>query len=482
MLRRVVRDSAIYGVAQVLVRGLSIVLLPLFTRVLSPTEYGVLDILTVFASLASVAVALEITQGMARSLADASDEGDKAGYTSTAFWFAASAYGAFGALALLTAPWVSNLLLGSPAYALVVRVATIAICANGMFSVAQNQLRWQLQPARYSLSSVVYTSVSLTLALVLVVALHWGVSGILAGQIGGAAVGTGLAIWFARGRYRRLLDREKLREMLRFSLPLVPSGIGVFATLYVDRIAIKHLMTLADVGVFGVAYRLAGVVTLLLLGVQAALTPLVFTRYRDPDTPSQLARIFRYFCVLALMLCLGLTLFAPEILAFFAAPEYGAGAAVVPLLAPAMLLLGMYIFAPGLDLARRTGVVAAINLLVGALNAALNFALIPRFGIRGAATATLVSAAVLFGVYMAFSQRHYFVPHRWGRLALATLVAAAAGLVGRHFEVRGWVSVGLRIGLLGATGMAFFVLGVVELKELSRGWKRRPSRPAEVGV
>lgn len=471
MLRRVVRDSAIYGVAQVLVRGLSIFLLPIFTRVLSPREYGVLDILTVFASFAGVVVALEVTQGMARSLADAPGEEAKTRYASTALWFAVGAYTLFGTAALVLSPRLSGMLFGSPQYTGVVRIAVIAICGNGIFSVVQNQLRWNLQAPRYSLTSVVYSAISLSCAVVLVVALRWGASGVLAGQIVGAAAGIALAVGFAQNRFRWVFDRPKLREMLRFSVPLVPSSVGVFVTLYIDRVAIKQLMTLADVGVFGVAYRLASVVSLLLIGLQSALTPLIFTRYRESATPAHLARIFRSFSAVALLACLTLALFSREILAIFAAPAYAGGASVVPLLAPAILLLAMYIFAPGLDIARRTGIVATVNILAAALNVALNFALVPRFGIRGAAMATLFSATLLFATYMTFSQRFYFVPHRWGQLALATAGVIGLCLVGMQIQGEPWLNLVVRIGLVGVAALLLVALGLVERTELRRSWQ-----------
>jgi O-antigen/teichoic acid export membrane protein len=471
VLRQVARDSAIYGVAQVLVRGLSILLLPLFTRVLSPQEYGVLDILMVFASFAGIAVALEVTQGMARSLADATQEQEKARYASTALWFAVAAYSVFGAAALVFARPLSKLLLGSSEYEGAVRVASLAICGNGIFSVVQNQLRWQLQAARFGLTSVLYSTLSICFAVLFVVALRWGVSGILAGQIVGAVAGIVLAVRFARRRYRRLVDREKLREMLRFSVPLVPSSVAVFVTLYVDRVAIKQLMTLADVGVFGVAYRVASLVSLLLLGIQSALTPIIFSSYREPGTPAQLARIFRTFSALALLFCLALGLFAREILIVFVAPAYAGGAAVVPLLAPAILLLAMYIFAPGLDLARKTGVIAALNVAAAGLNVVLNFTLVPRYGIRGAALATLVSAGTLFTLYMCLSQRLYFVPHRWGRLALATAGVAVIGMAGTEVQAAPWLSLTIRGTLLVGAALLLIALGLVERAELLRSWR-----------
>ena len=208
-------------------------------------------------------------------------------------------------------------------------------------------------------------------------------------QLIGTIAGATLALWLSRYLYRLTFDRAALGAMLRFSIPLVPSGIGVLVTLYIDRVAIRTLMTIADVGLFGIGYRIASITGLLMVGFQVALTPLIYANYRDPRMPDELATIFRAFVGFAVLIILGLgPLFAREILVIVATPTFYPAAAVVPLLAPALLLSSMYVFAPGLAIAKRTGPIAAIHISSALLNTALNLTLIPLLGISGAALAT----------------------------------------------------------------------------------------------
>ena len=78
----------------------------------------------------------------------------------------------------------------------------------------------------------------------------------------------------------------------------------------------------------------------------------------------------------------------------------------------------MYIFTPGMALAKKTGLILIINLVAVTLNFILNFLLIPKFGIVGASFATLCSGAILFILNMISSQRFYFVPHEWSKLLI----------------------------------------------------------------
>jgi O-antigen/teichoic acid export membrane protein len=267
--------------------------------------------------------------------------------------------------------------------------------------------------------------------------------------------------------------------MLRFSIPLVPSSIGVFVTLSIDRIAIKQLMTLTDVGLFGIGYRLASTVGLVMFGFQGALTPLIYTYYRKPDTPHALARIFRYYVMLALLIGLTLAILAPELLTVFTTPDYYAAAIVVPLLTPALLLSTMNIFTPGLAIAKKTSLIAVINIFGAVLNTVLNYLLIPIGGIRGAALANLISASIVFSAYMVSSQRLYFVPHAWKQVTLAVLCAIGVFLAGAQVHATFWAGALIKLALLAVATGLFVWLGLIDLAEIRRaaGQARGPSEP-----
>ncbi len=468
MLRNFIRDSAIYGTATILVRGVSILLVPVYTRFLAPADYGAIDILGVFSSFVTVLASLEIVQAMARFYPDTREPRERVQLASTALLFVLAALTAFLVVAELAADPLAGWLFGSRDSATIFRVALLAIWANGLFYVVQSQLRWQLMATRFAIASVAYTLVSMGVAVSLVAFAHAGVAGVFIGQLIGAAVGGALSIGFARDTYRPVFSLDRLISMLRFSLPLVPSSLGVYLTQYIDRIVITAMLGLTNLGLFGIGYRLASVTTLLTLGVSSALTPLIYTHYREASMPTDLARIFRYFTGLALFITLGLSLFAREALTIVTTPAYVPGAVVVPLLTPALLLAGMYIFAPGLAIAKRTGIMAGVNFAGAAVNTVLNLALVPAMGIAGAASATLVSQSLVFGIQMVFSQRLYPVPHDWRRLGFAVAGVVVAYLIGSVIDLGWWPTIGVKLVIVGLVVAWFVWLGLVDRSELVR--------------
>jgi O-antigen/teichoic acid export membrane protein len=134
------------------------------------------------------------------------------------------------------------------------------------------------------------------------------------------------------------------------------------------------------------------------------------------------------------------------------------------------VLNSAYVFAPGLWIAKRTGGIALINLLGAAMNTALNFGLIPAFGIRGAALATFISASTVFAGYMLTSQRAYPVPHEWRPLAIAVVVAAGALVLGNNLDLAFWPGMLVKTAILTASALVFIGLGLVQRSEIRRAW------------
>lgn len=477
MFKAFLKDSAIYGVGSILARAISLLLLPFYTRVLTPNDYGVVDLLTTFGALVNLTVALEISQGLARYVAGAESDEERAEWASTALWFTVGTLAVFAAIAFAFARPFSAMLLESRDLAFVFGLGVISILFNGIFYIGQSQLRWMRKPAQYSTANLVFTISAIATTVLFVLVFRLGVVGVVLGQAAGYLIGAVLTLWFARSDFRLTFSAEKCKRMLRFSLPLVPSSIAVFVAGYIDRIAIKELMDVKDVGIYGVGYRLASPVALLTAGFQTAITPLVIANYKDPATRETIARIFRYFLVVAMLACVGVSVFAREVIAIFATPAYAGAAPLVALLAPALLLPTMYVFAPGLFIAEKTKMQGLVVVLSAVLNTILNFALIPFLGTAGSALATFVSSLIAFAIFMALSQREYHVPHHWNTIYLATagcIVTVAVAALVPVSGLRDYRGIGLHAAIAAAAllWIPLLLLGSDELRLIGRKLRR----------
>lgn len=468
MLKAFLRDSVIYAIPSIVSRGLAVILIPLYTRVLSPADYGSFDLLSAFAVLVNLTVALEVSQGVARFYSDEADAERRVDYASSAFWFTIFCYTVFLGAALFFNKELSLLVMGREGMETAFQIGVIYIFINGIFYLMQNQFRWELRSGHYALVSLIVSVATAVLAVILTYVWTWGLVGLLSGMAGGALVGVFYGLWYLRVTFRFQFQWDRLREMLVFSAPLVPSGISVFVSQYIDRLMINHYLSLNDVGLFGIGFRVAGMVGLVIVGFQGALTPLIYAHHRDPSTPSQLARIFRIFVAFALLMFLMVSVFAKDIMMVLTIPAYYDAAHIVVFLIPAILLSNMYIFAPGTAIEKKTHIILWINVGGALLNVLLNALLIPHFGIEGASVAKLISYGLVFGAYMWFSQQLYYVPHDWKSMMQATLfVCAVAYWISRIELSVAWV-LPLKMMSIVAVILVILMTGLIRLSELQR--------------
>lgn len=466
MLKAALRDSLVYGLASVLSRGLAIFLLPLYTRVLSTGNYGVYDLLVTLGVLANLVVALEVSQGLARYWADTRTPDERRRLASTTFWFTAIMYGVFLAVGETLAPWLNRWLIGSDDYLTSFRISIGFIALNGVFYLLLNQFRWELRSKSYALVSLFYASSTLAFSVVFCLLRDLGLNGVILAQLISAGGSALLSFWLLRGTFGLVFDLSLLRAMLKFSIPLVPAGIAVFVSLYINRFFLGYFGTLDDIGIFGIGNRIAGLISLLVLGVQAALTPLIYQHFKESETPRQISRLFSWFFALSLSGCLFLGLFAKELLIVFASPEYMGAAPLVMVLAPALLLSQMYIFAPGIAIAKKTSWQLWITLGAALFGLAANWLLVPPLGALGAALATLLSSAVFFLAWLMVSQTLYPVPYASYSSLASVLVFILCAFLGRYIDHSGsslWTTlplklllfVGLIIAMVGTRLLSF---------------------------
>ena len=431
MLRTFLKDSSIYAASAVISRGIGIFLLPIYTRLLSPLEYGALDLLMIVYTLSNYLVTIEVSQGLARSYPEARTVEDRCSCVSTAAWFVLVTNILFVVVGISVAPTAENLLFGSTRVRNVVSVMVLAAATNNIFFLLQDLLRWQLKPAKYACSSITYSLVSATAGATAVVFFKQGIIGVFGGLIVGALAGLLVACANGAADYWKMtFDRIRLGEMIKYSAPQVLSSITAYSALYADRFFIKGTLGLEAVGVYGVGARVASVVSLLMSGFQAGYIPLVFNRYSQPDTPAQMARIFRHFLVGAFTIVLVLSAYSKDLISLIATPQYNTFWYTVPMIAAGILLANMFIFMPGVFIARKTKLTALFNVTTALLNIALIIFLIPNFGVMGIATATLVSSFFIFLCYATSNAVFYPINFGWLRIAAtAILVGCFAGIL-----------------------------------------------------
>jgi O-antigen/teichoic acid export membrane protein len=464
-LRRLGKHSAIYGLGGLVSRIIAVVLLPVYTRYLTPEDYGQIETLIALTTVMGLLLRAGITSAFFRFYFDADDDEGRRLVLRTSFWFTMGA-GTVGLVALLVlAEPVSQALFGTSGAADLVRASGVALWATVNYEQLTSLFRVEERSVAFVCASLVNVFLTIGTTLLLVVVLEEGPLGVIVGSLTGTLVVYLALLGYRREQLGLQLDRHLLREMNRFGLPLVPSALMLWVTNFSDRFFLVKLADVAEAGLYSVGVRVASAMVLLLTAFRMAWPAFAYSIRDDDEARRTYAFVLTYLTVVTAWVALGLTLLAPWIVDLLAAPSFSESATVVGPLAFSTVAFGAYIvFAIGIGRARRTQFNWVITGLAAIVNVALNLTLIPRTGMLGAAIAT-VAAYTTMALGMAWWSRRVFpVPYQWRRTLTAALVAVALAVLGRLLD--GGLSVQLL--LLGAYPLALLAAGFTTAAERGR--------------
>jgi O-antigen/teichoic acid export membrane protein len=467
-LRRLGRHSAIYGIGGLVSRIIAVILLPLYTRYLTPSDYGKIETLLALTTVMGLILRAGITSAFFRFYFDVEDDAGRLRVLRTSFWFTMGG-GTLGLVLLLAfAGPVSTLLFGTASAANLVRAAGVALWATVNYEQMTSLFRVEERSVAFVCASLANVFLTIGITLLLVVGLEKGALGVIVGNFSGTLIVYLALLGYRREQLGLQFDRQLLREMNHFGLPLVPTALFLWITNFSDRFFLVKLADVSEAGLYSVGVRVASAMVLLLTAFRMAWPAFAYSIRDEREARLTYSYVLTYLTVITTWGALALTLLAPWLVDLLAAPRFADSASVVGPLAFATVSYGAYIvIAIGVGRARRTQFNWVVTGAAAVVNVALNFALIPTYGMMGAAIAT-VAAYTTMAVGMAWwSQKIYPVPYQWRRVATAALAGVALAAAGKELDV----------GLGGAAVLALaYPLALTFLGFTSAEERRRISR------
>ena len=441
-LRRLGKHSAIYGLGGLVSRILAVLLLPLYTAYLTTEDYGRVETLVALTAILVTLLRAGISNAFFRFSFD--DEEPRTTVLRTAFWFTVATSTLGLVLGWLLAPAISELLSLGDDQSWLVRAAFVGLWAQMNYEQLTAVFRVEERSTAFVAASLANVLLTIATTVLLVVVLDAGALGVIVGNFTGT-----LAVYLALLGYRREelgleFDRDLLRRMNRFGLPLVPSGLALWTLNFSDRFFLAHLAGQDDVGRYSLGVRIASAMVLLLVAFRTAWPAFAYSIEDDAEARRTYGYVLTYLLFVACWLSLALGALAPWLVRLLAQDEsFWPGANVVAPLAFGGALWGAYtVVAIGIGRLRRTQFNWVITGGAALVNVALNLVLIPRFGIEGAAASAVAAFALMFVAMAVYAQRLYPVPYQWRRVT-TILVAAVALTVAARVVDRLDVSIAL---------------------------------------
>lgn len=460
------KEAAVYGLSSIVGRFLNFLLVPFYTNYLAKAEYGVQSNVYAYVAFAFVIYGYGMDSAYMRFIAS-TEPGDKK-QTLSIPYFSLLLTSALLSLGIhFFAPAISEV-IGAQGHANLIQYAGWILFFDTIVIVPFAYLRMTNRAKLFAGLRICNIIINVTLTVVMLAFFEMKLEAVfIANLIASAATALMLA-WITLPQLTLKLSGRLFREMLGFGFPYIPAGLAGIAIQVIDRPIVKALTNDATLGVYQANYRL-GVLMMLVVGMfDYAWRPFFLTHAREQDAPRLFSKVFTYLVTLLMLVFVTGSLFVEDVVRmkffgrYFFHPDYWGGLSIVPIILLAYVFTGAYVnFVVGVYLEKKTKFLPYATGAGALVNIVANLILIPRFGITGAAIATLLSYIVMaVGIYFP-SQRLYHIEYEWGRLVRVTLAACIIVVAVLLLGLQPATTVGIAVKL-GAT--ALFILLVVVLR------------------
>ncbi|OUJ70148.1 lipopolysaccharide biosynthesis protein [Hymenobacter crusticola] len=240
-------------------------------------------------------------------------------------------------------------------------------------------------------------------------------------------------LWRELTDFQFRLNLAFLRPMLQYAYPLMFMGLAGMVNETFDRPLLKYWLpegfypgksSEAAMGIYGACYKLAIFMSLVITAFRYAAEPFFFSQSTEKNSPATFALILKWFTLCCAFIFVFISVNIEDFGLLLRSPEYRTGLAVVPVLLLANLFLGMYYnLSVWFKLTDKTYFGTYISLAGAVLTIVLNFLLIPVLGYMGSAITTLACYFMMAVVCGWLGQRHYPIPYPVRRLAAWLLFA-----------------------------------------------------------
>lgn len=421
-----IKGSAILIASNMIIKGINFLLLPLYTKYLTPEMLGVSDSITNFTAILFPLLVMGLDSAFSAFFFDEHDEKHYHRVMNT-IRITMLIASIVPILMSVAAKPIATMLFGDAEYYILVAVSLISVSINLWHLPFSLFARMKNRMALFALVNTVASLTMILLNIVFLTALHLGVYSLI--------LSTACVQLLQFMMYRVMLkekfdisafDRPMLRNMLIFSIPLIPNAIATWVLALSDRYIILHYCGANEVGIYGVAARFAAAVSLVANGIYMSYTTYAYDKKGDVDDKQNYSRILNAFIYAIMGICITISFFAKEIIYIMADDSY-AGAAV--LLAP--ILFGQLFYGINtlvgyaITFEKKSKYILIITSAGATLNVALNLAFIPKYGALAASYTTLASYLLMVAITYYYSQKLFRVEYETRKIAISITSALA---------------------------------------------------------
>lgn len=396
-----------------------------------------MSLVTTTMTLISTLSVLALDNSAARWYWDTEDADDRKTTLASWAWCQIIVSLAFAILIFASSSWIGEILVRRNDAEVYFRLAAIALPLSVLGIVVTNWLRMQRRPWATMSFSLGTSLFNILLTILLVVILHWDLSGVFIAQVAAAALATVIALallkdWVNPKKFQWL----RLKVMLKYALPMIPAVLAYWIVNLSGCYFVQFFSSTSEVGLYQVGSAVASVVALVTGAFQQAWGPFAMSIHKQPEAKQVYANVLLAYLWLTCLISTALALFAPELLRLFTTEAYVGASRVVGLLAFNYVMIGLgFIAVIGPAIVKTTKPYGLAVTVAAGLTIGLNFLLVPHLGKEGSAIATLLGQAVVPLYVFYCSQKLYPIPYRFASAFEILVLAWALVLISEGWHI-----------------------------------------------
>lgn len=443
ILKELGSHSLTYLIGNVAISASSIVLLPLYTRYLSKSDYGAIEILDSLSSILLIIFMSGLGPAYGKFHYEATSEDEQKKVFGTTFWFVflLSTAGTLG-LAVFRAP-LAKIFLGDSSMSNLMFVGLVTMWINPIYLLGTYYLNVRKMPGAFLVFSMSKFALNIAFNLLFIVKLDYGAMGMFIGDLlSSFFIGIWL-YWTILAKHSLPIDVRFLKKAIVFAFPLVPSLLCAALMHRADRYLLKQYADLAVVGIYGIGYKFPFMLASLLLQSFGRIwgSSAQYEIAQQKNWKEIYSRVTTYFFSIIVVCEVSLGVVSHTVLRVLTTPEYYAASGIIQILAAGVCIYSLHnFFSVAATVKNKTWYLPISYSLAAITSIGLNYLLLPHFGYIAAAWVTVAAYTVFsVSIYLTLN-RFYPVPYEFGRMGLLFALGIAIMLLNMkiQFESLHW--------------------------------------------
>lgn len=464
---KAISHTSIYMFGDMLRYSTSLIMLPIYTRYLTPEDYGVVELLTMLIDFAAIIFGARVGQSVFRFYCTASSDDEKKNIISSALLLGIL-FNGIGAIAItiLSAP-LAEIIFSDQGFQRYIVLFSITMFMLPLTEIPLVHVRAQQKPWLFFIFSVAKLILQLSLNIYLVVYHEMHVAGVVYSAVISSVVMAFILTGYSLSKAGMCATMKTCKKMFSFSLPLKLASIGSFYLAFGDRYILNIYSDLSQVGIYALGYKFGFIFIMISwMPFEKMWDAEKYTIHEKPNAKAIYQKIFLYISSILILLGLCVSLFTKDLLKIMADPAFLNAHEIVPIIILAYILQSWTRYCNlGILLKNKTMQIAQAEMIAVIVITFAYFTFIPEYGIFGAAWATVTGFAARFYWIQRKGKQHYDMELPWNKVILITALAIASFALSLLIPDDLMVSIALRTVLILLFIAIFFALPIFSRDE-----------------